>query len=343
MSYFWVMIKSLKKPILRSIKLLLCLLLVQFSHAQTKILRGVIKDAHSDERIPFASMQFKAEKNGRLSDSAGSFIFRFEEWPKDTLVITYVGYQEFDLAFDSTLLSKVKGNVIDITIPLERAKYEAVIVRQKIDRGYLMWKRIVKHKPKNDRYRFHNFSYELYNKLEIDLKNIKKEKWENLPFIKKFNFVLNNIDTSEGAPYLPVYLTEALSDYYYQKSPVRRREVFKAVKTIGVNNESISKFLGGMEENIDFYSNFIPVFDKQFISPLADFGDQYYHYKVLDTQYVNNQRLIHFFFVPKRKGENTFEGDCWVHDPTWAIQKMNLRLTKEANVNFVYMLSLIQE
>ena len=79
MSYFWMMIKSLEKPVLRSTKLLLCLLLVQFSHAQTKVLRGIIKDAHSDERIPFASLQFKAEKNGKLSDSAGTFVFRFDE------------------------------------------------------------------------------------------------------------------------------------------------------------------------------------------------------------------------------------------------------------------------
>ena len=42
-------------------------------------------------------------------------------------------------------------------------------------------------------------------------------------------------------------------------------------------------------------------------------------------------------------GNNTFEGDCWVHDATFAIQKMNLRLGKLANVNFLENLSLIQE
>ena len=41
-----------------------------------------------------------------------------------------------------------------------------------------MWKRIVRKKPENDRYRFNNFSYELYNKLELDLKNINKDSLE---------------------------------------------------------------------------------------------------------------------------------------------------------------------
>ncbi|MFM2145749.1 MAG: hypothetical protein RL732_585, partial [Bacteroidota bacterium] len=136
---------------------------------------------------------------------------------------------------------------------------------------------------------------------------------------------------------------EAISDYYYQRSPRKRREVFKGTKTMGFNNESVSRLLGGMDQVINCYSNFIPIFDKQFVSPLSDNGDIYYRYRVLDTQMVGNRRLIHLSFTPKRKGENTFEGDCWVHDTSWAIQKMNLRLDKQANVNFVENLSLIQE
>src|SRR5690606_13451341 len=54
-------------------------------------------------------------------------------------------------------------------------------------------------------------------------------------------------------------------------------------------------------------------------------------------------RYYHLVFVPRRKGTNTFEGDCWVHAGTFAIQKMNLRLGKDANINFVETLSLIQE
>ncbi|MHA4845110.1 DUF5686 family protein [Flavitalea antarctica] len=315
--------------------------------AQVKILRGVIKDVHSLEPVPFASIEFKKTSTGKLSDSAGAFEFRFNEWPKDTVLVTYVGYQDFLLPIDSNLVKNAKNNIIDITIQLERGKYAAeVVVRKTIDRGYLMWKRIVRRKPFNDRYRFENFGYELYNKLEVDIKNLKPKNLENIPLLnlKKFNFVFNNIDTTEeGNPYLPIYLTEAISDYYYQRSPQRRREVFKGTKTLGVNNESVSKLLGGMDQNINFYNNFIPVMDKKFISPISDNGDNYYRYKVLDTQIVAGRRLIHFTFTAKRQGENTFEGDCWIHDTTFAVQKMNLRLSKNANINYVDKLSLIQE
>jgi hypothetical protein len=326
---------------------LLCLFVGLNVSAQVKILRGVIRDVHSMEPVPFASIEFKKTSTGKLSDSAGAFEFRFNQWPTDTVLVTYVGYQDFLLPIDSNLVRNAKNNIIDITIQLERGKYAAeVVVRKTIDRGYLMWKRIVRRKPYNDRYRFDNFGYELYNKLEVDIKNLKPKNLENLPLLnlKKFNFVFNNIDTTEdGNPYLPIYLTEAISDYFYQRSPQRRREVFKGTKTLGVNNESVSKLLGGMDQNINFYNNFIPVMDKKFISPISDNGDNYYRYKVLDTQIVAGRRLIHFTFTAKRQGENTFEGDCWIHDTTFAVQKMNLRLSKDANINYVDKLSLIQE
>ena len=319
----------------------ICCLTLNLVSAQSKILKGIIKDQHSDERIPFASINFKKSGAGKLADSSGAFIFRFERFPSDTLEITYVGYRDYKVFINPEL---AKHDTINLVISMERGKYAAeVIVKRKIDRGLLMWKRIVKHKPENDRYRFNNFSYELYNKLELDLKNVNKEKLGEMKLLRPFKFLLDNVDTTEGISFLPVYLTEAISDYYYQKSPVKRREVFKGSKTMGVNNESVSKLLGGMEQNVNFYSNFIPVFDKLFVSPISDNGDAYYNYKVTDTQYVGGRRIIHFFFTPRRKGENTFEGDCWVHDTTFAIQKMNLRLSKEANINFVDKLSLIQE
>ncbi|HEV7620340.1 MAG TPA: DUF5686 family protein, partial [Flavisolibacter sp.] len=311
------------------------------AEAQTKVIIGHIRDQHSDEPVPFASVRFRGSSMGKQADSSGGFYFGLSRWSQDTLEITSVGYQDYILPINP---ASMHGDTLLLRINMVRGKFTTeVVIRKKINRGLIMWKRIVARKKFNDRYRFKNFSYELYNKLELDLKNINKEKLAHKKILKPFNFILNNVDSADGVSFLPAYLTEAISDYYYQKTPLKRREVFKAVKTIGVENESVSKLLGGMDQNVDFYSNFIPVFDKQFVSPISDNGDSYYNYKVADTQYVAGKRLFHFLFTPKRKGQNTFEGDCWVHDTTMAIQKMNLRLGPDANVNFVERLSLIQE
>jgi hypothetical protein len=326
---------------LKRFLLLLLLIISLYASAQNKVLKGSIRDQHSGEQVPFASVSLKKSGIGKLADSAGQFVFHFSEWPKDTLQITFVGFKKYEYPIDPLF---ILDDTLNLLVNMEAGKYDVgVVVKAKTNRGLLMWRRIVQHKPEHNRYKFSNFSYELYNKLELDFKNVNKEKLSEIKLLKPFNFILNNIDTSEGVPYLPVYLTETISDYYFQKSPEKRREVFKATKTLGVKNESVTKLLGGMDQNINFYNNFIPVFDKKFISPISDHGDEYYNYKVADTQYVGARRLIHFFFTPKRKGENTFVGDCWVHDTSYAIQKMNLRLSEDANVNYVNRLSLVQE
>jgi hypothetical protein len=319
--------------------LLLVILSAATTFAQKKIIAGVIKDSHSDETVPFASVSFKNSTVGKLSDSSGSFSFYLNTWPSDTLEITCVGYQPFKFIIDKT-----KDSIL-VNAIMERGTFnEGAKVKVRVNKGLFVWRKIVQHKPDNDRYRFDNFSYELYNKLEVDLKNINFSKFSKFKPLRPIGNLINqNIDTSEGLKYLPTYLTEALSDYYYQKKPKRRREVIKAANTNGVKNESMIKLLGGMDQNVNVYNNFIPVFDKQFISPASDNGDYYYNYRVVDTQVVNNNRFYHLVFTPRRKGSYTFEGDCWVHVGTFAIQKMNLRLGKDANVNFLDNLSLIQE
>src|SRR5450432_4240146 len=336
---------SALKKCLPYVSFLILLFVSLDAQAQTKVLRGVILDVQSGERVPFASMRLDKSGYGKLSDSAGGFSFRFEQWPRDTLEISYVGFQTFFLVLNDSLLRRSTKDSLFVVINLQRGAYiNEVVVRKKVDFGLLLWRKIVKHKESNDRYRFHNFSYELYNKLELDLDNVNKERLQSVKLLRPFSFILNNIDSSEANPFLPIYITETLSDYYYERDPTtKRREVIKGSKTVGLNNESVSKYLGGMEQNIDFYNNFIPVFDKRFVSPLSNNGDDYYRYKIVDTQYVNSRRLLHLIFTPKRKGQNTFEGDCWVHDSSFSVQKMTLRLDSTANVNFVKQLTLIEE
>ena len=322
--------------------ILLSLLLLNFQQtaAQYKQVSGIIKDSHSEETIPFASIRFTKSTFGKLSDSAGSFVFVLKSWPSDTLIISYAGFEDNYIKIDT---SKDK---ISLLVKMERRKSNnEVVVKSKFSKGYLLWRKVVRNKDRNDRSKFDNYAYELYNKLEIDLNNVNVEKMQKgfLP-PKPFKFILNNVDTTtETSPILPIYLIENISDYYTQKDPNKSREIIRASKTIGLKNESVSKFLGGMYQNINVYKNFIPVFDRQYVSPISNDGDLYYNYKLSDTQYVAGRKFFHLVFFPKRKGENTFQGDAWIADSSYAVQKMNLQVSPGTNINFIEKLSLVQE
>jgi hypothetical protein len=98
-----------------------------------------------------------------------------------------------------------------------------------------------------------------------------------------------------------------------------------------------------MYQNVNLYNNFIHVFNTDFVSPFSDNGDSYYKYKVVDTQFVSGKRCYKLTFVPKREGDNTFVGDCWVHDSSFAVINVSLTLDKQANINYVEKLTLFQE
>ena len=308
--------------------------------AQSTTITGIIVDKQSDEPIPFAAVTFRKDGRGALTDSLGKFsLYIIGVHPSDTLEINSVGYRIVYIPFHA-----LKDSV-QFTVQLEvLPPQNETVVKSKYNRALWFWKKVIAAKPKNDRNRFNNFSYEVYNKLELDIDNVKKEKLANIPMIKKLNFVLNYVDsTSEDKPYLPVYLTETLSDYYWQRQPNRTREVIKATITNGVDNESLIKYLGSTYQNVNVYENTIPVFDKYFVSPFSDNGEVFYNFKLQDTQYLNKRRLVHFLFQPKHPGANTFTGDCWINDTSFAIQKITMRPSSDANINFITGLSIIQE
>ena len=310
------------------------------TQAQPRRISGVVKDKQSDESIPFASVILILAHKGVSTDSAGRFSIELAGVPaNDSLTVLSVGYKVFTYP-----LKAIKDSLnLEIKIEVLPPTGEAV-VKSKYNRALWFWRKIMANKEKNNRTHWDNYSYQIYNKLEMDLNHVKTEKLSKNFLLKPLGFVLGYVDSTESnTTYLPVYLTETLSDYYYQKSPEHIHEVIKATRTNGLENESLIKELGGMYQNINVYSNLIPVFNKDFISPFHSNADNFYNFKLADTAYLRGKRLVHFRFTAKRKGESTFEGDCWVNDTSFAIQKVTLRPSQDANINFIENLSLIQE
>jgi len=107
--------------------------------AAQKTITGIVKDSHSEERIPFASVSFKRSTIGKLTDSAGTFTFHLNNWPSDTLEITCVGYQPFYFP-----INQAKDTIIT-SVPMERGTFnEGVRVRVKVNKGLLVWRKIVR-------------------------------------------------------------------------------------------------------------------------------------------------------------------------------------------------------
>ena len=310
-----------------------------WSQQRAKIHGRVVND-FTKEPIPFASIFWKRAGFGITSDSAGNFVLQLSHHPVDTLVTSYVGFSDIYKVFRNT--TKDTSAVELVMRELKMAN--TVEVKSKFSKGLRWWKAIVAHKQKNNPYKYHNYAYELYNKMELDINNISRKYFTDKKLLKPFTFLLDNIDSvSDHKPFLPMYMTEAISDYYYSTEPHKIREEIKAAKTEGMKNESVLQFIGGMNQKVNVYENVANALGKEFISPLSDVGDKYYNYKGADTQYISGKRYLHLLFTPKRDGENTFSGDCWILDGNWGIHRINLNISATANINYVNRLSIVQE
>ncbi len=297
-------------------------------------------DAHTKEPISFASVYFLKTGLGKTSDSTGGFSFHVNESIlTDTLVVSSVGYETYKIPLADSMINR------NILVPMQRGGMgKEFVVKIKFNRGLYLWKKIMSKKKQYSRYNFSNFGYNAYNKLEIDIKNFNVEKAKKNFLLKPFSFIFDNIDsTSEKDPFLPAYLLETVSDYAYQRNPKKSFENIKATKTKGFKNESINKYLGVMNQNVNSYDNYITIIDKDFIGPFNTNADVYYNFFVSDTQVVKGKKIYHFVFKPKHLGQNTFDGDAWVTAQTFQIQKINLYLSKDANINYIDRISIFQE
>lgn len=306
--------------------------------AQPVTVRGQVIDFVSDEPVPFANIYFIGNTNGTTSDFDGYYKINLLSKP-DSIVISALGYKTV------TKPVTAEANQV-INFKLQRDSYnlgEVVVVPGENPADTFM-RQIIKHKPKNSKENLNSYSYEAYNKVELDLYDI--EDLKDRKVMKPFQFIFDKVDsTSEEVPYLPAFLSETLSDYYYRKQPKQEQEVIKASRISGVENESVTQFMGSLYQEVDIYNNWVGLLEKEFVSPISDVALNYYNFYMVDSSYIDGYWCYKLSFKPKNKGSFTFLGDMWVtdEDNNFAVKKVDMQVADHVNINFVERSSVSQQ
>ncbi len=309
----------------------------------TKIM-GIIKDSQTKEAMPFVNVYLKGTKVGTITDVNGNYKIETRE-KGDSIIISFIGYErtarKIFIGRFQTINVDLKPSAIalkEITVSTKKRKHNKdTLALELLDK---IWE----HKKDNDIEKLDYYEYETYNKVQFDLNNLNDD-FLNKKIMKNFQFVKNYIDTStvNGKAYLPVFILESVSDFYYRKKPKAEREYIKATHASGINNQSVNQFMGNMYIKINLYDDYIDLFGKGFVSPIARLGRLYYRYYLLDSNLVDNHKCYHLAFVPKIKQDNVFNGDLWVADTVFAVKKIEFRIDKNVNINFINNVLISQE
>lgn len=313
--------------ILLTFLLLTCSL---YSFGQKTKVYGKVLDAKSKKAIDLARIGFVGSEISTLSNDDGSFLLE-TYYASDTLVVSCFGYQTYKQKIQ---IDKAQ----EVLIYLEEGaeEIEGVVIRMTGDSPAIrILKRIIRNKPINNKEKLESYDYELYNKVQIDMNNIGKEL-ESSALVKKLDFVLEYLDSNDReGKVLPILLSENVSDFYFKKNPPAKRDITKATRVSGMENLQFNQLFGDIFMDINIYDNYIDLFSRSFVSPIANNGRSFYNYSLIDSMYIDNHFYFKINFKPKRTGDATFEGTMLIHDTTFAVKSISADLSNVANINFI--------
>jgi len=304
--------------------------IIQSIFGQQTIIKGKITDGLTGEGMPFVKIQFLNSKIGTLSDSSGNFYFQ-TYYATDSLRFSFAGYLT-----QTKKVKKDQENFYEIKLQVLTSDLAEVIVKAPDELpSTRLHKLVVANKSINNKEKLDAYEYELYNKIQLDLNNIGEKFTEN-GIVKRLDVVMDYLDsTAEGKTYLPVILTETISDFYFKNRPKLKKEIVKATRITGIENIQMNQFLGDMYLDINVYDNIYDLFYKSFISPVAPYARNYYRFYLEDSTFIGKNWCYKLRFTPKRSGDLTFEGEMWIHDTTYAIKRISASISPGANLNYI--------
>lgn len=202
-----------------------------------------------------------------------------------------------------------------------------------------------RNRSRNDPDRHDTYHCRTYTKTELDLTNIRPE-FRNRRLQRNFGFIFNYMDTSAltGQVYLPAMIAESTAELYRSRSPEFKREVIRASRISGVeNNVAVAQFTGGMHGDVNFYDNYIVLFNARFASPLSEYGRAFYNYFLVDSSYHEGRKIYKIRFHPKRLATPVLDGEVNIDSASFALESATARMPRGTNVNWVKRLVLESE
>lgn len=313
------------------------LLLATGIRAQSTRVRGTVKDAGTGEPLPFVSVFLPGTTTGITTDDDGIFALETRDTAAVSVCAEYIGYES-----QTRPLRRHAFNQVDFELQPTAFGIDNVVVTPGDNPALPILEEVRRHRDQNDPSRKERCIYRTYTKMELDLAHIKP-RFRNKRLQRNFGFIFEHMDTSAvtGAAYLPVLISEASADYYHQRRPAVDREVIRASRISGVNdNLAVAQFTGHLHSDVNLYENYVDLFNVRFASPLSASGTAFYKYYLVDSVGIDGRKTYKIRFHPRGLSTPVFDGEILIDSATYALQSARVRMAKGVNVNWIRHLSI---
>jgi hypothetical protein len=269
--------------------------------------------------LPFANVAVRGSATSTGSNEQGQYQLRLEAGTYQ-LVFQYVGYKPRTEAVrvpagDSTL-------TFNVTLAPESFSLAEITVRgSDRDPAYA----IIQHAQQWRAY--HQREVAAF-RARIYLKSLGR--LSETPS-KIFGLVKIGPDIKPGI----FYLSESLSEIAFTQPDVVKERMLSS--RVSGDSHGISFNRASAGRGLSFYNNLVKsgFSERGFVSPIAANALSFYQYELVGSSQQNGE-LVHKIRVsPRRRSDPVFSGFIYVVDGSWRLHSIDLRLTKDAQLDYV--------
>uniref|UniRef100_UPI004049BDEE DUF5686 family protein n=3 Tax=Flavobacterium sp. TaxID=239 RepID=UPI004049BDEE len=274
--------------------------MLTFLNAQTTTLEGIVRNEENNETLAFATLIFNNNPRlGITSDING--YFKFETNQKITQIqCSYVG-------FTKKIIPITNERYFEINLTPSEELLNEVVLSAEDNPANRIIRKVIANKDENNPENIRSFTYKSYNKTIFDFKTDKN---------KKDSLELNKV--LKGGY---VMMMESVSERKYLY-PNKTEEVVIGTKVSGFKKPNFASLATDLQP-FSFYQNNIPLFDIQYLNPIANGSLQKYNFNLVDEYYQNNDTIFIISYRPK-KGKNVegLKGVLHINSNKYAVQSV---------------------
>lgn len=308
------------------------------------LVKGKVVDAETGEPIPYANVYtLPNTQQGTVTNLEGEYTLRINS-PSDSLVASYVSY----IPLAKAIQLNTSEQTIDFALTAANQQLEEFVFIAGEDPAYPIMRKVIKNKKNNDRRKLDFYEYDSYIKIELFLNNLP-EKLDNRKIYKRVLAKLDSIgerQDEDGNKMIPIMISEATSKHYHQNHPERAKDKILKHKITGLGvhrGRYTAQLTGSKFHDYNFYKNWISIFTKDFISPISDNWRIYYDYYLVDSMHIGKHWCYKIDMEPKRPQDLAFNGSIWIDSETYALKKIDAKVDRGANINFIDGIEIHQE
>jgi hypothetical protein len=329
---------------------LLLFSLIGFSQA-TKV-SGKVTEASTGNPLPYVTVTFSGTTAATKTNSMGEFEIA-NSGTQASLRFNYIGYKSLVVNVKSgvtqivnVVLHEDTENLTEVNI--STAKHGRY--RNKDNPAVELIRKVIDNKANNRVENYPQVTFKQYDRLQVSLSNLS-EQFVNKKLFRKYQFLFQKQDSNQigGKILLPIFLQEKITENFRTKNPDLNKSVVLANKQVNfdslvIDNKGLSSYLERMYADINIYDNNVLIATTQFLSPIAATAPVFYKFFITDTVITSRRRLIELSFFPRNPTDLLLEGKLYIADDgSFAVNKVFLRISNRANLNFVRGVEVRQE